>query len=149
MNAHPRRCALLFAVPLLALAEPAPAPRPQPLLPEAMTWTASTRIPGLTSTWIVGSEQGSGAYLMRVELAAGTRIFPHRHPDTRATTVLRGTLYVGFGERADDAALVAIPEGAVYVAPADMPHFLWAKDGAVLYQENGLAPTGTVPVKTP
>ena len=53
---------------------------------------------------------------------------------------------LGFGEAADDAALVAIPEGAVYVAPAEVPHFLWAKDGAVLYQENGLAPTATVPV---
>ena len=125
--------ALLAALPLLARAADAAAPRPQPIVPEAMAWTPSQKIPGLRSTWIVGAEQGSGPYLMRVELAAGTRIFPHRHPDTRATTVLRGTLYVGFGEASDDAALVAIPEGAVYVAPAEVPHFLWAKDGAVLY----------------
>ncbi|MBA4287230.1 MAG: cupin domain-containing protein [Xanthomonadaceae bacterium] len=135
----------LAALPLLAGA--ADAPRPQPITPADLRWTASKLIPGLQSTWIVGTEQASGPYLMRVELAAGTRIFPHRHPDSRATTVLRGTLYVGFGETADDTALVAIPEGAVYVAPAEMPHFLWAKDGPVLYQENGIAPTGTVPVK--
>lgn len=145
MNVRLRIAIAVLALPLLAVA--GDAPRPQPLLPEQMTWAASRMISGLKSTWIVGSEQGSGPYLMRVELAAGTRIFPHRHPDTRATTVLRGTLYVGFGEAADDAQLVAIPDGAVYVAPAEMPHFLWAKDGAVLYQENGLAPTGTVPVR--
>lgn len=142
----PRIAAIaLLALPLLAGA--ADAPRPQPILPAELNWTASKLIPGLQSAWLIGTEQGSGPYLMRVELAAGTRIFAHRHPDTRATTVLRGTLYVGFGEAADDAALVAIPEGAVYVAPAEMPHFLWAKDGPVLYQENGIAPTGTVPVK--
>ena len=135
----------LAALPLLAGA--AEAPRPQPILPAEMAWAPSQLIPGLKSTWIIGAERGSGPYLMRVELAAGTRIVPHRHPDTRATTVLRGTLYVGFGEAADDTALVAIPEGAVYVAPAEMPHFLWAKDGPVLYQENGIAPTTTVPVR--
>lgn len=135
----------LAALPLLAVAEE--RPRPQPILPADMAWTPSQLIPGLKSTWIVGAEQASGPYLMRVELAAGTRIVPHRHPDTRTTTVLRGTLHVGFGETADDARLVAIPEGAVYVAPAEMPHFLWARDGAVLYQENGIAPTTTVPVR--
>lgn len=141
------RLAALYLATLPLLAVAAEAPRPQPILPAEMAWAPSQLIPGLKSTWIVGAEKATGPYLMRVELAAGTRIFPHRHPDTRATTVLRGTLYVGFGETADDAALVAIPEGAVYVAPAEMPHFLWAKDGPVLYQENGIAPTTTVPVK--
>ncbi len=140
-----RRWLLLALLPLLTQA--ADAPRPQPILPADMVWTPSQLIPGLKSTWIIGAEKATGPYLMRVELAAGTRIFPHRHPDTRATTVLRGTLYVGFGEISDDATLVAIPEGAVYVAPADQAHFLWAKDGAVLYQENGIAPTTTGPVK--
>lgn len=31
---------------------------------------------------------------------------------------------------------------AVYVAPAGVPHHLWAKDGAVTYQEGGAGPTG-------
>jgi hypothetical protein len=33
-----------------------------------------------------------------------------------------------------------------YVAPANQPHQLWARDGAVAYQESGVGPTGTVAV---
>ena len=48
--------------------------------------------------------------------------------------MLSGTLYVGFGEQFDESTLVAVPAGAVYVAPAGVPHFLMAKDGEVIYQ---------------
>ena len=43
--------------------------------------------------------------------------------------------------------LVAIPSGAVYVAPAQVLHFVAAKDEAVFYQETGIGPTGTALVK--
>ena len=65
------------------------------------------------------------------------------HPDERSSTVLSGTIYVGFGEIFDEARLVAIPAGAVYVAPANVPHYVWAKDGEAVYQEAGVGPTAT------
>ena len=43
--------------------------------------------------------------------------------------------------------MVAIPEGAVYVAPANVSHYLWAKDGDVVFQEGGVGPTATTMVK--
>jgi hypothetical protein len=55
--------------------------------------------------------------------------------------------YVGFGAAFDESIRVAIPTGAVYVAPAGVPHFLEARDGAVVYQEAGVGPTRTVWVK--
>ena len=96
---------------------------------------------------VIGAEKDSGSYLLRVRLARGAWIPPHTHPDERSSTVLSGTLYVGFGEVADEARLVAIPAGGVYVAPANMPHYLWAKDGDVIYQESGIGPTATTPIR--
>lgn len=95
---------------------------------------------------MVGAEQAPGLYALRVRLDAGARIPPHTHPDIRYSTVLKGTLYVGFGGAVDESAMVAVPAGAVYVAPADQPHYLWARDGAVEYQESGVGPTGTIVV---
>ena len=69
------------------------------------------------------------------------------HPDERNSTVLAGTLYVGFGETFDASKVVAVPTGGVYVAQANVAHYVWAKDGAVVYQEAGVGPTRTVPVK--
>ena len=34
-----------------------------------------------------------------------------------------------------------VPAGALYVAPANVPHSLWARDGDVIYQEAGVGPT--------
>lgn len=117
-------------------------PKPEPVLPESLQWVSPPGRPGLEAAWVLGSAQASGAYVLRVRLAAGAKIPPHTHPDSRHTTVLTGTLYVGFGEASGEARLVAVPEGGVYLAPANLPHYLWARDGDVVYQESGVGPTG-------
>lgn len=116
---------------------------PQVVLPTVLTWTSPPNNPALQAAWVLGAEQKPGPYILRVKLAAGGKIAPHTHPDERNSTVLSGTLYVGFGKTFDAAKLVAIPPGAVYAVPANVPHFVWAKDGEVVYQEAGVAPTAT------
>ncbi len=86
----------VFGVAVLASAE---APVPEPRLPESFEWFSPPGISGLKAAWVVGAEQESGLYALRVRLVQGTRIAPHTHPDTRYSTVLSGTLYVGFGGR--------------------------------------------------
>ncbi|MEO8308660.1 MAG: cupin domain-containing protein [Pseudomonadota bacterium] len=114
-----------------------------PILPEKLQWSTPPNIPAVRSAWILGSEQQAGTYAMRVVLASNGRIPPHTHPDTRYSTVLSGTLFVGLGTKFDPAVMVAVPAGGVYVAPAGVTHFLWAKGGEVVYQEAGVGPTGT------
>lgn len=119
---------------------------PAPVLPDTMPWVSPPTIPGLQAAWLLGAERHAGPYILRVKLAAGARIPPHIHPDTRNSTVLEGTIYVGFGETFDTTTVVAVPAGAVYVAPANVPHYVWARDGAAVYQEAGVGPTGTTPI---
>ena len=114
------------------------AESPEPIHPDQAAWSAPLGLHG-----VAGGQADSGIYQYRVRLEPGARIPPHTHPDTRNSTVLKGTLWVGFGESFDEDAMVAIPEGSLYLAPADTPHFLWARDGAVEYQESGLGPSGT------
>ena len=124
-----------------AVAQPA---SPAPVLPETLQWSSPPGNPALRAVWVLGTEQGAAPYVLRVRLAQGGRIAVHTHPDTRNSTVLSGTLYVGFGETADETRMVAVPTGAVYVAPAHVPHYLWAKDGDVVYQEGGVGPTANI-----
>ena len=138
-----RRCALTGLLLMTALPAAVAEPVPEPILPGALEWASPPSIPGLASAWVIGSEGGAGTYVLRVRLARGARIPPHTHPDERYTVVLSGTLYVGFGAVFDPARLVAMPAGTVYVAPAAVPHYLWARDGDVEYQEAGVGPTGT------
>ena len=118
----------------------------KPVLPQDLKWFSPPTNASIRGAWVLGAEQAPEPYLFRVQLQAGGRMPAHTHPDTRNTTVLSGTLYVGFGEAFDETKVVAIPTGGVYVAPAGVPHFVWAKDGEVVYQEAGVGPTATVPV---
>ncbi len=134
----------LFAVVCFAtLSISVLAESPKPIDPDQAAWSAPLGLPGVSGAWLLGSQDAEGTYQYRVRLEPGARIPPHTHPDTRNSTVLKGTLWVGFGESFDEDAMVAIPEGSLYLAPADTPHFLWARDGAVEYQENGVGPSGT------
>ena len=120
---------------------------PESIVVEELDWITPAPIPGLNFTWVQGSESNDGLYLLRVKLSPDTRIPPHSHPDQRFSTVLSGTLYAGFGEEFDVDKLVAIESGNAYVVPANVPHFIWAKDGAVEYQETGSGPTATHIIK--
>ena len=146
MNAL-RASTLLAGLALLTASGVAQDSAPKPVLPDALTWVSPPDNPGLQGSWVVGAEKQPGVYLLRVKLAAGTKIAPHSHPDQRVSTVLAGTIHVGFGSVFDERKVVAIPTGGVYVAPANVPHYVWAKDGAAQYQESGIGPTGNLPPK--
>ena len=124
------------------------AQTPKPVAPEDLRWMSPPNLPGVQGAWVVGSEKAAGSYLFRVRLAKGARIPPHTHPDERTTTVMSGTIWVGFGETFDESRMVAVPAGAVYVAPANVAHYVWARDGDALYQESGAGPTATVPTSS-
>ena len=118
-------------------------PLPHPIRSEDLTWSSPPALPALQSAWVLGEASLTETYVLRVRLAPGGEIPPHLHPDTRITAVLSGTLSVGFGTSRDEGALVSLPPGGVYVAPAGVPHYLVAREGAVLYQESGTGPTET------
>jgi len=114
---------------------------------ENVKWMSPPNLPGVQGAWFLGAQDKAGPYLFRVRLAAGARIPPHTHPDERSTTVMSGTILVGFGEAFDESRMVAVPAGSVYVAPAGVPHYIWARDGEATYQESGIGPSGTDMVK--
>ncbi|WP_040570990.1 cupin domain-containing protein [Methyloversatilis thermotolerans] len=134
--------ALPLALLLAAFAAVAD-PSPQALDPALARWFAPPSLPGLRAAWLAGDETLPGPYVLRVKLAAGGRVPPHTHPDRRYTTVLSGTLHVGFGDTMDEAAAIAVPAGMLYEAPAGVPHWVWAREGDVEYQESGSGPTAT------
>ncbi|SPD73350.1 exported hypothetical protein [uncultured Desulfobacterium sp.] len=140
-----KRLILVFLLAFSAIACPAFSRGicPEPVLPETLKWVSPPGMPGVQGAWVLGSEQKPGTYLFRARLASGAKIPPHTHPDERNTTVLTGIIYVGFGEKFDETKMVAVPAGGVYIAPANVTHYIWARDGDASYQEAGTAPTGT------
>ena len=126
-------------------AEP-PDPGPAVILPDTLKWTPLPDSPESSQVWLHGNETARGPTLLRVRLAAGGRVGVRAHPDERIFSVLAGTLSVGFGSIFDETRMHDIPAGAVFIAPADQPHYLWARDGDAEYQVSG----GAIPdIRTP
>ena len=104
-------CALSFTVAHLAsAADTARSATPVPIDPASLTWFGPPNYPLLRAVWVLGAETEPGTYVLRVKLGKGGKIPPHSHPDQRYSTVISGTLYVGFGETMDESRMVAVPD---------------------------------------
>ncbi len=80
------------------------------LMPADVKWKDSP-FPGVQTAVISGDPTQAGLYVVRAKYAAGGKVMPHTHPDTRYDTVLSGELYFGFGETFDPSNSEALSGG--------------------------------------
>lgn len=120
-----------------------PAPGVMALTPSEMKWGAQggLALPGMEQLKLVGDPAKPGPYTIRLKFPAGYKVAPHTHPDSREVTVLSGTWYTGYGDKADQAALKALPAGSFYTEPADVAHFVEVREPVVI-QVSGTGPSG-------
>jgi quercetin dioxygenase-like cupin family protein len=78
-------------------------------------------------------------YVLRVKLPDGYRVPPHWHPVDENVTVLKGTLVLGMGEKANRKAAKELPAGSFSRMPRGVRHFAWAK-GETILQVHGVGP---------
>jgi len=90
-----------------------------------------------------GDSSQGGAWVDRVKIPGGMRVLAHTHQQDELVTVIEGIWYLGEGKRFDAAKLKGYPAGSFIVIPADVPHFVAAKDGAVIVQVSGTGKFGT------
>lgn len=108
------------------------------LTPEQVRWfTPPYYKDGRQRAQLLGDSSQGGAWIDRVKIPGGMRVLAHTHPQDELVTVIEGTWYLGAGERFDPAKLKGYPAGSFIVIPAGIPHFVAAKDGAVIVQLSG------------
>lgn len=112
--------------------------------PGDVKWAQNPALqPGGQWAVLVGAPAEAGMYLLRVKFPADFKVMPHSHPENRVYTVVNGTWLIGLGEQFDAAKLKAFPTGSVYVLPAGVTHFHWAREGESIVQVTGQGPTAT------
>jgi anti-sigma factor ChrR (cupin superfamily) len=106
--------------------------------PDQVRWfTPSYYKDGRQRAQLFGDSSQDGPWVDRVKIPGGVRALGHTHPQDEFVTVIEGTWYLGEGERFDAAKLKGYPAGSFIVIPAGVPHFVAAKDGAVIVQVSG------------
>jgi len=109
--------------------------------PAEIQWgDGPARLPrGVKVARLQGSPDQPGMFAVRLKLPAGYKLGAHWHPRDEIVTVLSGTVYFGTGKTFSTAEGKAYPAGSFVVLPANVPHFTWTKDEAVI-QAHGIGP---------
>jgi quercetin dioxygenase-like cupin family protein len=106
--------------------------------PQQVRWfTPPYYTDGRERAQLLGDSSQGGAWVDRVKLPAGKRVLAHTHPQDELVTVIEGTWYLGEGTKFNLINLKGYPAGSFIVIPAGVPHFVAAKEGAVIVQLNG------------
>jgi quercetin dioxygenase-like cupin family protein len=116
--------------------------------PDKLTWKPG-RVPGVENADLVGDSGKQGPYIQRAKFPANFKVQPHTHPEERTYTIISGTWYVGWGDKFDEAKLIALPAGSFYTEPANVPHFVATKGEPVVVQISGVGPTATKMLDAP
>src|SRR5262249_17807254 len=113
------------------------------LAPSEMKWSAQggLALPGLEQTTLIGDPSKPGLYTIRLKFPAGFKVAPHTHPDSREVTVLSGTWYTGYGEKAEATGLKELPAGSFYTEPANIAHYVEIREPTMI-QVSGTGPSG-------
>ena len=79
-----------------------------------------------------GDPSKSGVFVIRLKTPAGYRIPAHHHPTDEYVTVVSGDFHLGMGDKLDEAKSASLSAGGFALAPKQMNHFAWTKDGAIV-----------------
>ena len=108
--------------------------------PETIKWVPNKSAPyGMHMVLLYGNPSEPGPYIFRAKMPSGYKLPPHKHPDDRSVTVLKGTYWAGVGERYNPMVMKEFQAGAFYLTKAGVAHYAWART-EVFIQEMGTGP---------
>jgi hypothetical protein len=117
-------------------------------LPDQITWKRNAA--GTNETALLyGDPDKPGPYVLMFKWLPGNMSRPHWHPNDRMITVLKGTWWVGTGEKYDPDTTVPLPTGTYVTHFAKEIHYDGAKDAEVWLLMAGEGPATNTPASTP
>lgn len=81
---------------------------------------------------LYGDPGKSGPFVMRLMLPANYKVAPHWHTQTENLTIVSGALYLGDGDKMDQAHAHALKAGGYHYLPAKAHHFAFTKTATVV-----------------
>ena len=105
--------------------------------PSTLKWMPAPPVlpKGAQIAVLSGDPTKAGTFIIRLKLPANYAIPVHHHPTTENVTVLSGTLYAGMGDKLDRSASKPFVADGFAGLPAEMNHYAWTKEPAVIQIE--------------
>jgi len=96
---------------------------------------------------LFGDPSKPGPYVVRLRWLKGNMSRPHFHPNDRFFIVVKGTWWVGTGDKFDPDSTVPVPAGSYVIHYAQKIHFDGAKDEDCEIQVWGMGPATSTPAE--
>lgn len=103
------------------------------MVPSDKQWDKNKAMPfGMKVLPLYGDPTKPGPYAYRLRVPTGYKWPPMKFPDDHVTTVIKGVMWLGEGERYDAMKMKELEAGAMYTTKANTPHYQWARTEVVL-----------------
>lgn len=97
--------------------------------------------PGSKAAVIEGDPGVTGLFTMRAKIPANYKIMPHLHPADEHITVIKGSCYMGIGDKFDKKSAKMMPTGAFAVMKTGTHHYFFTNEECII-QLHGMGPWG-------
>jgi hypothetical protein len=116
-------------------------------LPDQIQWKDPLGVSGAKQAVLVGDPTKPGMYIVLTKWLPHNMSRPHFHPNDRFITVIKGTWWVGSGNKFDPDATVPMPAGTFVTHFGKQVHYDGAKDEEVILEIVGEGPATTTRVE--
>jgi quercetin dioxygenase-like cupin family protein len=113
---------------------------------DELKWRDPTGAAGVNQKVLFGDPTKPGFYMVMNRFQPGNFSKPHFHPNDRFITVIKGTWYVGTGNKWDKDATVAVKAGGAVTHFGKQVHYDGAKDEEVVLIITGEGPATLIRV---
>jgi mannose-6-phosphate isomerase-like protein (cupin superfamily) len=79
-----------------------------------------------------GDPSKEGEFTLRAMFPANYKIAPHWHPTTENVTILKGSMYLGTGEKFDENKATMMKAGGFATIPATHHHYAFTKGECII-----------------
>lgn len=117
-------------------------------LPDQIPWKRNAEGTAENAV-LAGDPSKPGLYVVMNKWLPGNMSRPHWHPNDRFITVLKGTWWVGTGDKFDPDATVPMPAGSFVTHYGKEVHYDGAKEGEAWLLIVGEGPATSTPASTP
>ena len=116
-------------------------------IPEDIDWKAPSSNAGVRQAVVVGDPSKPGLYVQLTKWLPGNMSRPHFHNSDRYFIVVKGTWWVGTGNKFDPDQTVPMRAGTTVTHFANGVHYDGAKDEEVIVLITGQGPATNTPVE--
>jgi hypothetical protein len=116
-------------------------------LPDQIEWKDPMGVSGAKTAVLVGDPSKPGMYVVLTKWMPHNMSRPHFHPNDRFITVIKGTWWVGSGNKFDPDSTVPMPAGTFVTHFGKQVHYDGAKDEETILQIVGEGPATSTRVE--